>query len=57
MGDEQLEVIAKPNLHRTVNLSDQFRSVKGLKEGLRGTNFGDDVQIKLEGLSEKTREI
>ena len=55
--DEQLVVIAKPNRHGTVKLSNQFGSVKELEEGLRGTNFGDNVQAKLNGLSEKTREI
>jgi len=41
--DEQLVVIAKPNRHGTVKLSNQFGSVKELEEGLRGTNFGDNV--------------
>ena len=57
VGDEQLVVIAKPNRHGTVKLSNQFGSVKELEEGLRGTNFGDNVQAKLDGLSEKTRKI
>jgi len=57
VGDEQLVVIVKPNRHGTVKLSNQFGSVKELEEGLRGTNFGDNVQAKLDGLSEKTRKI
>ena len=57
VGNEQLVVIAKPNRPGTVKFSNKFGSVKELEEGLRGTNFGGNVQSKFNGLSEETREI
>ena len=55
VGEEQLVVVAKPNRLGTIKILNQFG--KELADSLRGTNFGENVQAKLDGLSEKIREI